>query len=156
MPAGRNVDVFVNSIVQIMHDVYGIKIDSSFVFEQIHRLLKNIDSSSLDIDPRVYATGDHISGGVISGITSSNFNIANIFASLFKSMAKRYIDTIGNLCDLSKVSKIVCAGGVSWRLPELLKEIENVSKRQCCLSLMEDEALNGMLLVAKKCFKSNQ
>ena len=156
MPAGRNVDVFVNSIVQIMHDVYGIKIDSSFVFEQIHRLLKNVDSSSLDIDPRVYATGDHISGGVISGITSSNFNIANIFASLFKSMAKRYIDTIGNLCDLSKVSKIVCAGGVSWRLPELLKEIENVSKRQCCLSLMEDEALNGMLLVAKKCFKSNQ
>ena len=156
MPAGRNIDVFVNSIVRSMHDIYGIQIDKVFVFEQIHRLLKNTDISSLEIDPRVYATGDHISGGSIQGITSSNFNIANLFISLFKSMANRYIDTIATLCDLSKISKIVCAGGVSWRLPELLKEIEKASNRHCSLSLMEDEALNGMLMVAKKCFKSNQ
>ena len=38
----------------------------------------------------------------------------------------------------------------------LLKEIEKASNRHCSLSLMEDEALNGMLMVAKKCFKSNQ
>ncbi len=156
MPAGRNIDVFVNSIVRIMHDIYGIQIDASFVFEQIHRLLKDSSKSSLEIDPRVYATGDHISGGSIQGITSDNFNIADLFSSLFKSMAKRYIGTIETLCDLSKISKIVCAGGVSWRLPELLKEIERVSNRHCSLSLMEDEALNGMLLVAKKCFESNK
>ncbi len=156
MPAGRNVDVFVNSIVQMMLDIYGIKIEPGFVFEQIHRLLGKSYQSSLTIDPRVYATGDHVDGGSISGITNNNFTIENLFRSLFKSMAHRYIETIGSLCDLDKLSKIVCAGGVSWRLPELIDEIKAFAKCPCVLSSMEDEALNGMLLVAKKCFLANK
>ena len=156
MPSGRNIDVFIRFISQVMLDVFGIKTEPGFIFEQVHRLLKDKKLSALEIDPRFYATGDHVSGGVISGINANNLNISMLFAALFKSMAKTYISTIKDLCDLYKLSAIVCAGGVSWRLPELIQEIEKEAHIPCRLSLMEDESLNGMLIAAKMCFEANR
>ena len=55
------------------------------------------------------------------------------------------------LIDKEKLTKIICAGGVSWRLPELLEKIREKASKPCSLSPMEDEALIGLFLISLYC-----
>ena len=150
MPSGRGLDVIINFIKDTVEKVSGKEIKAADIWNAVHDSYQK-DSHGLTVDPRFYATYDHMTGGAISHINSSNLRISNIFASLFDEMAKTYWQTIQTLTDKEKLTKIICAGGVSWRLPELLEKIRETALKPCTLSPMEDEALIGLFLISLYC-----
>ena len=156
MPAGRNIDVLINFIHDVINDIATKGMSKNEIWERIHLILSNKNQSTLNIDPRFFATESKTDGGSINNIMSDNLNIKDLFNSLFKSMTSIYLTNISKLKELSSLSSIVCAGGTSWKVPELIQEIKHQSNLPCRLSAMQDESLNGMFLISKKCYELNK
>ena len=67
-------------------------------------------------------------------------------------MAHTYWKFIQKLGEEEKnIKRIICAGGVNWRTPELCKSIGNVSGKPWVLSPVKNEAVLGLLRIALIC-----
>lgn len=53
--------------------------------------------------------------------------------------------------DKEAIRRLVCAGGVNWKTPEIRQMLSQISKKECVLSPMADEALAGMYQLSLVC-----
>ncbi len=154
LPSGRTLKVVIDFLKQSIQSLCGTKLSDDDIWTKVHSLLKEEhknESKSLIIDPYFYASGNHLDGGNISGITADNLNIGQIFKAMFVAMAHSYREHLEQLGNYERISKIVCAGGVSFKVPELIEKIRLATKKDCQLPIMQDEAIFGMFIAAMYC-----
>lgn len=87
-------------------------------------------------------------GGSVSGINQNNLNMRNIFRAACENMAGTYWHFIKKLgVPEEKITRIICAGGVSWKTPELYEAVGAAGGRPWTLSPVKDEAIAGMFRI---------
>ncbi len=150
LPSGRNLDVIIDFIRKTTKDCTGAEVTAADVWNILHQQIR-MAKGTLEVDPRFFATPDHLTGGSIANIEAENFTAAEIMLSAFKSMAGIYKKKLEEISSLAEISEIVCSGGVSWKVPELVSAIHQATGIKCRLSVMQDEVLNGMLIMASRC-----
>lgn len=117
---------------------------------------KLIPDEDLRVETSFYRNPFFPDGGAITGITHANLHLETVFYAAFHDMAEtywRFIQKLGT--DKKNIKRLVCAGGVNWKTPEIRQMLSEISGKECCLSPMADEALAGMyqlsLLCSGKC-----
>lgn len=150
MAGGRNLDVLVNFLVNVLEQGTGQSWSTDVVrarfFPKTHR-----DTHGLQVAPMFYPTEYAGMGGSISGITSENLTAETLFSASFRYMAQQYWENICKLTEPERIAGIVCAGGVSWKNDLLVQQIGETAKRRCRLSSCPDEALAGLFRLALRC-----
>lgn len=150
MPAGRNLDVLVNFLCEVTQEISGTPITAQDVWKKIHEETLTKDEE-LVVETSFYKNPYFPNGGAIRGITHSNLHLGTLFQAAFEDMANTYWKYIQELGNPDLIRRIVCAGGVNWRTPELRQIISQVTKKPCELSPMADEALSGMYQLSLVC-----
>lgn len=151
MPAGRNLDVLVNFFCEAAQQLTGVPVDVQAVWEQVHHASLERDNE-LTVQTSFYKNPYFPDGGAIRGITQNNLHLGTLFQAAFADMADTYWRFIQVLeKELGDTKRIICAGGVSWKTPELRQMIEQVTGKPCQLSPMADEALSGMFHLSLIC-----
>lgn len=153
LPSGRNLKVLIDFIRSVISDFSDASLSDDEIWDKVHLLLsraKHIDSN-LAVNPYFYASGEHLSGGAINFITPSNLSCTSIFEAMFSAMAKSYREHLEKLGNYDVITRIVCAGGVSFKVPELIHKIRKFTQKKCELPLMQDEAIYGMFIAAMFC-----
>lgn len=151
MPAGRNLDVLIRFIQTVIEQITGTKIEATEVWKAVKNLT-GFAGSSLKVNTEFYPNPRNMHGGGIYEITPGNLDLDNLFSAAFENMGQIYWENIKMLCDGGeKIERLVCAGGVSWKLPQLLKTIGKVTGHKCVLSPVPDEALLGLFRIALVC-----
>ncbi len=155
MPSGRNLDVLIDFLGEFYQRLSGQKAEKTDLWKAA---LQGYDGQAdgLLADMSFYALPDKRQGGEIRGITNVNLNTEHLFAAAFENMADTYWEHIKKLAEEEEIQRLVCAGGVSWKRPELLKKIGERSGKLCTLSAVPDEALNGLYRIALLCEGSCQ
>lgn len=150
LPSGRNLKVLINFIEDILKKFTNKSYDEKDIWKIIHQEYAN-ESKGLTVSPFFYAVPGHVQGGNIDHITADNLNLSTLFVSCIQAMAQTYVTQIKEITDFNSIHKIICAGGVSWKVPEILQEVSTITNKRCELSPIEDEALLGMFIMSLKC-----
>lgn len=151
MPSGRNLDVLIRFICEIAEQATGERPDEQFIWKKVHEEELKEDED-LRVNTAFYKNPHFRSGGAIEGITQNNLHLSTIFYAAFEDMARtywHYIQEFGE--DTQSIRRIICAGGVNWKTPEIRMMLRRVSGKECLLSPMADEALSGMYRLGLMC-----
>ncbi|HIU75515.1 MAG TPA: hypothetical protein IAC62_06515 [Candidatus Pelethocola excrementipullorum] len=151
MPSGRNLDVLVNFFREIVLDLTGEEVDAQIVWKHIHEGRLH-DGEGLKVETGFYKNPFFSEGGAIYGITQNNMHIDTICHAAIVDMSNVYWHYIQRLGEAPEsIKRIICAGGVSWKTPELCQAIAEISGKKCQLSPIIDEALSGLYQVSLVC-----
>lgn len=155
MPSGRNLDVLIRFIKETINTITNGNISAQDVWKSVHKA-KLIPDEDLRVETSFYRNPFFPDGGSIKGITHANLHLETIFYSAFRDMSETYWRFIQKLgADEKEIERLVCAGGVNWKTPEIRQMLSKISGKESCLSPMADEALAGMyqlsLLCSGKC-----
>lgn len=151
MPSGRNLDVLIRFLQEVTEKIANKKVDIQDIWKKIHEE-KIVSDEELKMRISFYKNPYFTNGGEIRGITQNNLHLGSIFYAAFEDMAKTYWDFIQKLGASSEcIHRIVCAGGVNWRTPEIRQMLSKLSGKICELSPMADEAVNGMYQLSLMC-----
>lgn len=150
MPSGRNLDVLIDFFGSFLERIKGVKLERQKIWEIV---LQNYcgDSRGISLDMNFFEMNGR--RGAIKGITNMNLTMESLFAAAFENMADTYWENVKRLAGEKEIYQIVCAGGVSWKRPELLEKIRECSGKRCVRSALPDEALNGLYRIALLCEK---
>ena len=150
MPAGRDLDVLSNFIRNILEQMTGEPWPLKKVQQRMDSSFQPADPNYLEVATSFYP-GRQDSGGSIRGIKPENLTLNQLLSAAYRNMADTYWQNICHLQDPEQVEAVVCAGGVSWKTPYLIEEVQKRSGRKCRLSCCPDEALYGLFQVAQHC-----
>ena len=90
-------------------------------------------------------------GGTVSEFRADDLCLEHLFGAAFYHMAQTYWDNIRKITNTTNVQRIICAGGVVCKTPELILSLERISDHQRRLSLSDDESLAVLLELARYC-----
>jgi sugar (pentulose or hexulose) kinase len=151
MPAGRNLDVLIQFLQNAILQITGQRTEADNIWNAIHRDF-HFEKEGIRVNMGFYSTPDNMQGGAIAGINQYNLVLNNLFSAAFENMAATYWKNIEILCKgVQSIRKIICAGGVSWKTPELIETIQRISGHQTVLSTIPDESLSGFYRLALVC-----
>ncbi len=150
MPAGRNLDVLINFFSETAWRLTGQKLSNAETWYQINRDFQ-LGLRNMRVDINFYPTPQKLDGGTITGITHHNLHVDTILSAAFEDMAQTYYDNFKILAHNCPLNAIICAGGVSWRTPMLVRAIRERMGIPCKLSPIEDEVLAGLYRIALCC-----
>lgn len=151
MPSGRNLDVLIRFMCEIVEQATGERPDEQSIWKKVHEGELREDED-LRVNTAFYKNPHFCNGGAIQGITQNNLHLSTIFYAAFEDMARtywHYIQEFGE--DAERIRRIICAGGVNWKTPQIRIMLEHVSGKKCFLSPMADEALSGMYQLGLVC-----
>ena len=148
MPSGKNLAVIEHFLKDVVQHITKATIEDEIIWKVINKMPVK-DSCGLLVDPIFIETPYHMEPGSISGINETNLSLQNLVASTVSSIADIYLKYLyGMENENSPIKKIVCAGGVSWSMQELVKIIGEKSRIPCRLSPVEDESAAGLCRLA--------
>lgn len=170
MPGGRGLDVLINFLRNSTQQITGVSVSADDVWNAVHKSFK-AETNGIKVDTCFFPVPQNLEGGKIQGILPSNLNLSSLFAAAFLDMSSTYFENINKITHGEKIERLICAGGVSWKTPELVNTIERVfsnkgdegrgivskqceveeNKVNCVLSALEDESLCGLFRVGLVC-----
>lgn len=150
MPAGRGLDVLINFFRETALRLTGQELSIADTWRKIDHDFQ-LGNESLSVDMSFYATPQKLDGGSITGISHHNLHIDTIMSAAFEDMAQTYYDHFKILARRCPLNAVICAGGVSWKTPMLVRAIHDRMGMPCELSPIEDEALAGLYRTALCC-----
>lgn len=150
MPSGRDLNVLIRFLRRAAEEITGRPVETTRVWDVIHKGFLS-ENNGIVVDTSFYARPGYLNGGAVSGILPENLTIHTLFTAAFQDMARMYWENIQRLKKKERIEGLVCAGGVSWKTPELLQIIECVSGKKCRLSAIPDESLSGLFRMALVC-----
>jgi sugar (pentulose or hexulose) kinase len=151
MPSGRNLDVLIDFIKAATEKIASTQVKTEQIWKTLLESFQ-YNSNGLKVNMGFYCTPDQLNGGGINGIRPHNFDLNTLFSAAFENMAETYGKNIKVLCgEGKKVDKLVCSGGVSWRIPQLLRIISQITGYDHALSAIPDEVFSGLFRVALVC-----
>lgn len=151
MPSGRNLDVIIGFIKEIVLKICGMEVSTKDVWNNLLSGYQDI-RRGLDVDMSFYATPASIDGGSITKITPDNFELNDLLTAAFINMAVSYKNAINALChEKDSPERLVFTGGVSWKIPQLVSIISEVAGLPFCLSPTPDEVFAGLFRLSLVC-----
>ena len=150
MPAGRNLDVLIRFLCDAVSRITGQNLDTEAIWRGIGDI-PILAGDGIRVNMGFYSTPENLDGGAIYGIAPQNLTLSSLFSAALEDMAGTYWRNIDRLRGKMPIDSLVCAGGVSWKSPSLIRTIERVSRRACRLSPVPDESLAGLLRIALVC-----
>ena len=153
MPGGRNLKVLVDFFRETAEALSGTAVPESRIWDILHgNAGEERAGRPLRVDANFYENPHFPDGGAVTGIDQHNLHMRGIFLAACRNMAETYARFIGQLgLSGNELTQVVCAGGVSWKTPELVRAVGDILQRPVCLSPMEDEAAAGILRLARRC-----
>ena len=148
MPGGRNLAVLTAFFKEVAETLSGHPVPEERVWTEMHRI-SDTAGRALRADVNFYENPYFPAGGSISGIDQYNLHMNTVFRAAVDNMAEtcwKYMCRLGQRPE--NIRRIICAGGVSWKTPELLEALRKVSGKECVLSEREDEAAAGLMHLA--------
>lgn len=155
MPAGRGLDVLISFFRETAYRLTGQEVSVAEAWQRINEQF-SLDAGGLAVDMSFYATPDRLHGGAVTGITHSNLHVDSLLSAAFADMAQTYRDNFAVLAGQTPIRSLICAGGVSWKIPVLVQAIKEAMGLPCRLSPIEDEALAGLYRAALCCMGINR
>lgn len=143
IPAGRSLNVLVELLTEL-GQADGLAFPN--VWKVIQEKVEAVSESDLDVDLSFFAgpLGDR---GCISGITTENLTVGNLFHAAYRSMAENY-RTLADRFQPADWKSIVLSGGLTQGAPRLRKLIQQRFTAPMRESAGE-ETLLGLLDIAQ-------
>ena len=88
--------------------------------------------------------------GQITGITTDNLTIGNLFRATFESMAETYDQLANRLWPVRDWNRVVVSGGLTRSVPILRELIERKFPAQVVETTADEETLLGLLEIARQ------
>jgi sugar (pentulose or hexulose) kinase len=133
LPAGRSLNVLIDFMTEWQRASGDLRADPwDYVIEQSAQFSDRaaIDRAAIDGSPSgglgvdlAFFAGPVGERGSISGITTENFTVGQLFAAAFESMAENYERLTLRLCPQRDWSRLVLSGGLIQRVPQLRRRI---------------------------------
>jgi sugar (pentulose or hexulose) kinase len=144
LPAGRSLNVLVDLLSELAR-AKGLSVDDAW--EYIARQAEMADGGGLTCDLAFFA-GPLGSQGGISGITTDNLTIGNVFRAALASMAENYAQCASRIWPDRAWRQLALSGGLTQALPVLRRLIEQRFGSPLRESVATEETLLGLLDVA--------
>src|SRR5699024_8326194 len=152
LPSGRNIDVFIEFILDTIKKTTEVEIPYELVWENIKKNYQPKMKHSLEFEMDFFNHIEESEKGYIKNINQGNFTFNNLISAAFMNMAKKYDEAINILIDKeSTIRKMVCSGGVSWNVPQLLDVVSEITGYEYCFSQIPDEIFLGFYRIALIC-----
>lgn len=150
MPAGRGLAVLVRLLCQAAGKAVGAEMPETRMWNAILDGFV-FDPKGIAVDTCIFPVPGKLEGGGIRGIGPENLTLSSLFSAAYADMAETYWRNIQIIKPAEHISRLICAGGVSWTPPHLVAAIEHVSGKPCRLSPIADEAMSGLFRAALVC-----
>ena len=150
MPAGRGLDVLADFLKDTVRKLTGAELTTAQFWTGAAQYFRE-DPEGIQVDMSFYPQPAKLDGGEIRGIFSYNLNLGTLISAAFTDMARTYRKNLEILSEGGRLSGLVCAGGVSWKQPELVRKIAAETGLPCRLSVSDDEAMEGLFHLALMC-----
>ena len=145
IPAGRSLTVLFELLTEL-----GGGVDESAAWRRIAQLVDQSAGTGLQCDLSFFAaaTGD---SGTITGISTENLTVGNLFYSAFAFMADSYYRFAIQLDPAQKWDQLAVSGGLVQRFETLRRLLQ--ARFGCGMREVtaEEETLSGLLNLAEEC-----
>lgn len=148
MPGGRNLAVLIDLLKESVRLLTGEVLTDADIWNHIGGLSLP-EHSLLDVNTYFYPTQDKNTGGKITGITSEDLTLENLFKGAYEHMAAEYAEHLLKLDHDGAITSIVFSGGVSFKNPALLSTTADKIKMPYSLAPVKDEAFNGLYRISQ-------
>jgi len=145
LPAGRSLNALVDLLTELAF-AEGQTLER--VWENISEKMDQVASTDMTSDIAFFA-GPVGSFGSLSHLTTENLSVGHLFLAACNAMAKNYSQAAQRLSNSGRWDSVVLSGGLSSRLPRLVRLIEErfeLPVRQCA----GEETLLGLLRLAQQ------
>lgn len=143
MPGGRNLNVIIQFLREVLSLFGGKNITENEIWEMLNRFFCR-SQTDLAADSLFYPTQNRFDGGGISGIRPSNLTVNNLFSALYEDIANIYTEHLPLLTGSFPPAGLVFSGGVSWHNDALVQAIAEKSCLPWRKSPVKNEVFNGM------------
>ena len=118
LPAGRSLDVLVQLVNQLAHEVS----PNHDPWPAIARAVHDTPDTDLDVDLAFFA-GPLGNRGSIGNIQIENLNVGTLFRAAYRNMAENYRRCADQLCPAADWQRLVLSGSLPQNSPHLLEAI---------------------------------
>jgi hypothetical protein len=145
LPAGRSLNVLVDLLTEIAK-AQGASPAEPWPY--IASAAAAVDSTDLKVDLSFYP-GPCGERGSITNIGEKTLNVGTLFRAAFENMAENYYAAASRIWPDRSWRGIVFSGGLAFKLPQLRQIIEDRFQTESRLCLVAEDALCGLLIMAK-------
>lgn len=149
MPAGRHIEVLMRFFADVYTAMTGNAPEPSVLWKLTETA--ESDTEGISVESTFFPTEHTAAGGAVTGIRDQNLRVKTLLSALYTDMAEKYWKNIQHLKTPEQIGALICAGGVSWHQPSLVKRIRLLTGKPVSLSAYPDEALAGLMRIAKCC-----
>jgi sugar (pentulose or hexulose) kinase len=148
IPAGRSLQTLVNLLTEMGNGI-------GDPWEYIARRTEKTAETDVHVD-LAFFTSEFGSSGSIRNIREDNLNVGSLFVAAFRNMAANYARCAERLSPDREWDRVVFSGGLAQRFGRLRREIlERLGNPQWRLCSIEEDTLQGLLVLARRCRLSN-
>ncbi len=169
LPSGRTINILMEFLKSIGRDVFGAEAaentapegaaaETPSLEERIWKYIDSIDFENIGSEPLTmdFSYFDP-EGGMVGGIKSENFTIANLIRSAYLAIAREYASHSADLAiPADAAGEAVCTGGVIRKNKPLFRCIEQVFPRPCRIAACTDDSMTGLLIYGKWCVEKER
>ena len=145
LPAGRSLNVLVDLLTEIAK-AQGESPAEPWPY--IASAAAAVHSTDLKVDLSFYP-GPSGERGSITNINEKTLNVGTLFRAAFENMAENYYAAASRIWPDCSWRGIVFSGGLAFKLPQLRQTIEDRFQTKSRLCLVAEDALCGLLILAK-------
>ena len=152
MPAGRNLDVFMEFFREIAEKVSGTAFTRDEVWSRIQEFMTLEDTQGLQANISTYELPHQLADGSISHITHYNLTLQNTLSALLQDMGRVYARYIGELCGEEGLKgRLIFSGGAALNTPAIMRAIEREIAMVSEPAPLKNEVHAGMFRAAQLC-----
>jgi sugar (pentulose or hexulose) kinase len=145
LPAGRSLNALVDLLTELAR---AQDVTLSNPWEYIARQAAASDGHGLQCDLSFFA-GPLGENGSLSGITTENLTVGNLFHAAFRQMADNYARCADWLCPERSWRRLALSGGLTQSVPVLRRLIEQRFAVPVRESTASEETLLGLVSIAR-------
>lgn len=152
MPAGRNLDVFIEFIREIGESIFDCSLEKEVLWKRVQNHFSLADPEGLEVDISTYELPDKLADGAIRHINHFNLTLRNLLSAILRDIGRLYAHYIQKLIGPMKFhGKLIFSGGTAFGIPALIKAIEKETGLHAESMKEQNEVYTGMIRAALMC-----
>ncbi len=145
LPAGRSLNILVDLLTEIAREQGA---NPAEPWPYIAAAAAAVDRTDLEVNLSFYP-GPCGERGAITNISEKTLSVGTLFRAAFENMAENYYAAASRIWPDRSWRGIVFSGGLAFKLPQLRQIIQDRFQTESRLCPVEEDALFGLLLLAK-------
>jgi hypothetical protein len=145
LPAGRSLNILVDLLTEIAKAQGATPAEP---WDYIATAAAAVDRTDLEVNLSFYP-GPCGERGAIANINEKTLTVGTLFCAAFENMAENYYAAASRIWPDRSWRGIVFSGGLALKLPQLRQIIQDRFRTESRLCPVAEDALFGLLLLAK-------